>query len=97
MTAGLNLLGVALGVACFTCLVACILAFLLRETVAHTFGSTSVQAQLELFEADEAVAGRWNALQRSYGCCGGGRRGYKEWAPKEGALKAGRDSNTVNC
>ena len=89
MTAGFNLLGLALAAACFTCLVACILAFLLRQSVALTFSSTSVQGQIQRFEDDEVIARRWNALQRGYGCCGGGPDGYKDWAPSDGILRRG--------
>lgn len=90
MTAGFNVLGVSLGVACFLCLVSCILAFLLRQSIAHTFRSTRVQGQLRQFYENEAIANRWNALQRGYGCCGEGPQGYRDWTPADGILRKGR-------
>lgn len=89
MTSGFNVLAVGLFVTCILCLVSCILAFLLREVIAHNFSKTSVQPELRRFGVDADVTARWNRLQRTYECCGGGENGYGDWQGPDGIVTAG--------
>ncbi len=59
----LRALAAALVVACASCLCACVSAFLLRETIAHTFGGVSAASQLRRYADSEAVRARWDSLQ----------------------------------
>jgi len=71
------------------CLAAAALCMLLRETIAHTFSSSTVLAQLRRRETDEAAEARWSRLESSYECCGGGRGGYRDYADDNGDLSRG--------
>ena len=60
-----------------------------RETIAHTFVTTSVQDQIERYNEDDGVKHRWDVLQSSYQCCGGGPRGHRDYTNREGRLIEG--------
>ena len=60
-----------------------------RETIAHTFANTPVQNQLIRYEKDSTIRDRWDTLQKSYECCGGGSQGYRDWANRDGRLVQG--------
>ncbi len=88
-------LAVLLVLGCCLCLASSCAAFLLRETIAHTFGSTRVQSQFRRFDEDAAVRARWNALQASYGCCGGSESAYFDYADKTGNIKQGTTTTSL--
>ncbi len=88
-SAAFRLLAVALIASCLLCLASSVVAFLLRETIAHTFGSTRVSAQLSRYDSDDSVKSRWDSLQRAYQCCGGGDAAYFDYADVRGDIAKG--------
>lgn len=96
-SAGFRLLAALLVLSCAACLASSCAAFLLRETIAHTFSSTRVQAQFRRFYSDASVSSRWDPLQSAYGCCGGGETGYFDYADETGDIKKGEQvSGKIN-
>ena len=84
MSRKLRLLASLLFLAVLLSLVASVTAFLLREVMSTHLPTTDVTAQLARFEEDAVIRERWEALQRTYHCCGGHENGYRDWGAGNG-------------